>query len=429
MTGQLIKYRKYVYIAFFRILSALASFMVALAVSRFLSAEQAGVYFTYNAVLLVLVTVSCLGLQDVFVRYVSAFSAGREWARVNGVIKLGLLSSLACSSFLSIILIFFGGVFHNQLSNNDALGNILVVVGVTLVPFTLLQLFGSALQGRKNYLKSVIYKNLTVHLIFLIGLLLTTLFGHKLTAVTCALLFLISSIIACIAAYFSWYHRSETLIQADLSVLKDLKKSAVPLWIASVMVVFIEWFGTIVASFYVSPDKVALLAVSQRIALTTSFFLIVINLVAAPKFSENFKLGNLSELRRLSLICSRLMLLFAIPITFFLLVASEDVLALFGSEYISAAPLLKVLVVGQFVNICSGSVGLLLIMSGNETFVRSAILMSGILNIILTFALIPYFGVFGAALAISISVIFQNVLMIFGVKRHLGFNMLNLIRQ
>lgn len=43
-------------------------------------------------------------------------------------------------------------------------------------------------------------------------------------------------------------------------------------------------------------------------------------------------------LHRLSLFSSRLMILFDIAITGFLLVASEDVLALFGKEYISAAP-------------------------------------------------------------------------------------------
>ena len=49
---------------------------------------------------------------------------------------------------------------------------------------------------------------------------------------------------------------------------------------------------------------------------------------------------------------------------------------------------------------------LLLSMGGKESLVRNTILMSGILNIILTFALIRNFGVFDTGFAISISVVF-----------------------
>ena len=79
--------------------------------------------------------------------------------------------------------------------------------------------------------------------------------------------------------------------------------------------VVIEWFGTIVAGVYVPPDEIALLAIAQRIAIAASFLLIIVNLIAASKFSASFQLGNFDELRKLCLICIRLMVLVAIPIS------------------------------------------------------------------------------------------------------------------
>ena len=57
------------------------------------------------------------------------------------------------------------------------------------------------------------------------------------------------------------------------------------------MVVFVDWLGSIVDRTEVSPNKVALLAVSEAVRMATSAFLIVITLVAAFKFSENLKSG------------------------------------------------------------------------------------------------------------------------------------------
>ena len=84
---------------------------------------------------------------------------------------------------------------------------------------------------------------------------------------------------------------------------------------------------------------------------------------------------------------------------------------------------------GQFINICCGSVGYLLSMTGNELYVRNAILTSGLLCITLTIILVPIYGALGAAISIFSSIAIQNFIMVFYVKQQLGFNTLNLIKQ
>ena len=81
-----------------------------------------------------------------------------------------------------------------------------------------------------------------------------------------------------------------------------------------------------------------------------------------------------------------------------------------------------ILLLGQIVNVVSGSVGNLLNMSGNEKDLNNVAILAGILVTILNFSLIPVFGVLGAAISTAIAISFQNISAAFYVKKRLGFN-------
>ena len=72
---------------------------------------------------------------------------------------------------------------------------------------------------------------------------------------------------------------------------------------------------------------------------------------------------------------------------------------------------LIILSVGQFFNAYCGSIGYLLNMTGKEKIFKNAILIGAILNIILNFVLIPYWGIIGAAVASAVSYFIMAALM------------------
>ena len=89
---------------------------------------------------------------------------------------------------------------------------------------------------------------------------------------------------------------------------------------------------------------------------------------------------------------------------------------------VKGAELLQVLVLGQFVNAATGSVGFLLAMTGNERSMRKAMLIAGILAIFMSFLLVPLYGVMGAAISTALAVAFQNLLAAWYVSKRLRFN-------
>jgi O-antigen/teichoic acid export membrane protein len=62
------------------------------------------------------------------------------------------------------------------------------------------------------------------------------------------------------------------------------------------------------------------------------------------------------------------------------------------------------------VNVATGSVGYILMMSGHENLMRNAITLSGSLNILLNLWLVPQYGIIGGAIATAISVTTLNVI-------------------
>lgn len=423
------KYWQYGLIATLRFFAAASSLVISLVVTNLLSTNDAGKYFIFHAMLLMLVTFGCLGLQDSFVRFVSAFSVEKKYPEVNGVFNVGILASLTITLIISLFLYLFRHILSEKFFEEAASNYVFVFLAIALPFYTILQLVGSAFQGQHKIATSIICRNIAFPICFLVLVGVYFLGSRSYTLHNFLLMFSLSSFFICLLALQFWRIQPNYNLKLKFSVVEGLKKSALPLWLSSVLVVVIEWFGTIVAGFYVPPGDIALLAIAQRIAIATSFLLIIVNLIAAPKFSASFQLGNFDELRRLSLICSRLMVLVAIPISIILFLFPNLILSLFGEEYISASLLLRILVVGQLVNICTGSVGFLLVMTGNETKVRNAIFLSGSFCIISTLCLVPYYGTLGAAISISLSVCIQNIYMLFAVKKVLGFNTLNLVNQ
>jgi len=97
-------------------------------------------------------------------------------------------------------------------------------------------------------------------------------------------------------------------------------------------------------------------------------------------------------------------------------------LKIFGDSYIQGWGALAILSIGQLVNAATGSVGVLLTMTGHERYMVVSAGLSAILNIVLNTILIPLWGLNGAALATTISLIFINTIKSLWVARTLRLN-------
>jgi O-antigen/teichoic acid export membrane protein len=190
-------------------------------------------------------------------------------------------------------------------------------------------------------------------------------------------------------------------------------------WVSALQLV-IAWASTLSLGFWASAADVGTFGVANRTATLTSFVLIAINSIAAPKFAALYRLGDMATLGRIARNSTKLMAGLAAPVLATVVIFPRQVLGLFGDGFSGSPQVLSILALGQFVNVITGSVGYLLTMCGYERLQRNNFALCAALSVALNVLLVPRMGAMGAAIATSTTLAVQMLIAAAIVWRKLG---------
>ncbi len=190
------------------------------------------------------------------------------------------------------------------------------------------------------------------------------------------------------------------------------------------MFLIMSWTDVLLLGYYLNETQVAIYNIAFKISALVTVVLYAINAIASPQFASLFALDKQEELRRLALQIAKLNFFLTIPATVGIFASLGFYSYLFGEEFIAGQFCLIILCVGQFFSAICGSVLTLLNMAGKEKTVRNIVGGTALLNLGLNAVLIQLYGIEGAALATSISLVVWNLLGVMAVKKYFGFLML-----
>ena len=196
-------------------------------------------------------------------------------------------------------------------------------------------------------------------------------------------------------------------------------RSALPLLFISGMFVAYERTGIFILGSIKGTDLVGLYTVAVRGAQLVTFVHAAVNLALAPTVANLYALGEMRRLQRVVTGFAWVTLLCSIPIAAGLIVFGYWFLLLFGPEFTLAQNALTILSIGQLVNVAMGSASLLLVMTGHERDAAVGLGIGALLNIVLSLILIPQWGLEGAAVATTISMVAWNLLLVAFVFKRL----------
>ena len=408
-----------------RSIGGLAGFLMSIVITRTLSVEDSGLFFLAHALCSAVGMLCTLGLTKAFVRFLGGFHAEANWGVIKGVFNRGLITVLLMSIIVSILFFFCSDFISNNLFNKPEFEGVLRVISFAIPFVAVYQLVSYAFQGLHKPIISIFLQSISNQVLVIIALLIALSLNMDLSATSVAIFFVCAVFLTAFISIVKWLLNKNLAVLADYSQMSELASSAKPLFLIMLMGIVVQYSGQIISGLYLNSSDVAYFSVAQRISMLTSFVLVAITMVAAPRFAASAKLGKTEELRNTSLFCSRVMILMATPVVVFIFFFAEFLMEIFGEEYVQAASLLKILIIGQFINVITGSVGYLLNMTGHEKDMRNVVFLSGPLALVLCFVLTPLFGSTGSAIAVAIAVASQNLLAVYLVKKRLGFNTLN----
>lgn len=405
---------------FAKVLSAIVGFMATVLITRNMSGDEAGSFLLGLTLVTILHVILRLGLSNVVLRLLSS---GQDYEIAQGKLNRSLI--WVSTATIPVFLCFFFGadMIASGVFNKPEFGPTLKWISPAIPMMSIYFLLSSAFQSQERVVLTTFFQNLggmSLFILCFIGLgyfRVVDSFSAELASKT----FSAATLIICILAVTLWFCQAKNRFTFHGYRDRELAASSIHLWLASCMGICLQWSGVLVAGALVTSTEVAYLSAAQRTAMLISFVLMIVNIIMAPRYSRMWANRQLTQMTKTSKMASRLMVILVLPLVTLALLIPEKIMALFGSGYEEAAILFSILVLGQFINVATGSVGWLLMMTGHEKEYNISSVISSCLTIILSVVLTMQFGVIGAAIATAIGVSIQNIISIFIVKSRLGF--------
>lgn len=156
-------------------------------------------------------------------------------------------------------------------------------------------------------------------------------------------------------------------------------------------------------------SEVGVYAAASRTAIAISFVLGTVTVVVLPLLTEAYFAKRQESFHRLLRYAVLLSLAWAIPCTVAFYFFAEQIMGIFGPDFVAGASTLRILTIGQLANAATGPAGLVLIVTNREGTALKMIGAAAALNALLNLVAISYFGAEGAAAATSLSMVLLNV--------------------
>ncbi len=390
--------------------------------ARRLGAEGAGVYYLSLTVITIATVFGRMGLDKSLLRFTATNADTEDWVAVKGVYRKGMMLAMAASFMSTLVMFTVASFLAETVFSKPELAIPLRWMTLSIVPFTLLILHSEMLKGLKRIRDSQLIQGVGVPALSLGGLYLL---GQHWGVNGAVCVYTLATVVTAFVGFWLWRKATPQLWGTSGHFeTKKLLSSSIPLFWTTLMNLAMNWTPLFMLGIWGTNAEVGIFSVATRTVWFISFFLIAVNSIAAPKFAALYKQGDMEAIGSTARGSSKILTLTAFPIFLLFVLAPKWVMGIFGMNFVEGSAALAILAIGQFVNAATGSVGILLMMSGNEHVARKDAMISSGMNLVLGLLLIPPFGLIGAALTTSISLIILNILFLVSVSKKLGIQAL-----
>jgi len=275
----------------------------------------------------------------------------------------------------------------------------------------------SGLQGFKDFKWRVLLQRIFMPIILILLLLVVVIFFHNLTAIIIA-----TVIYGVIGAVLSFYFLFLKIARAPRSgpeeyELRDWVGFAAPNFLTSIVDTVLESTDTLLLAFFaISNVELGLYAAAIKISSFIAMPLASFNAMFAPTIAELHNQGEHQKLTAMFQVVTKWSITFSLPIFWIATLFSVFLLGISGSQFTAAWPLVIAFSLGSMINVGTGSVGYVLLMTGHTktSFLNS--LTAVIVNIAVGMILAPRYGAMGVAVATGLAVSVVNLMRLLQVR-------------
>ncbi len=390
--------------------------------ARLMGPEQYGVYVSAFAIMTILAIPAQAGLPVLVVREIAAYMAVDHWGYAKGL--LGWVWNFV---FLMSFVIAGGGLLvtlllGDQISSADQMT---LAWALLLLPsLALVRIIGASLRGFHHILVGQILQDLLRPLLFLAGIAVLFLFVgmEGLSAPQVMACHALVAAVGVVAALLIQKRYQPTVFSAAQPVVEVNRwlKSVLPLSLTAGLQIVLAKTDIIMIRAFGSAEEVAFYNVALQGAAAIFFMRTAVNAVSATKMAHCHKKEDKSGLQEIVSWSARILFIAALPAFLLVCLFGKPAIALlFGAEYLPAYLALVILGFGRLARSVFGPIDTLMKMANKETLLLKVVALSIVLNVVLNGALIPVYGIYGAAAASVLSMLTVSLLLVLHARKDL----------
>ena len=195
-----------------------------------------------------------------------------------------------------------------------------------------------------------------------------------------------------------------------------------PMWVQGIGMAAYTWADQVLLAGLRSPEEAGWYGPVATLAPLFGLGLGALNGIFAPMIAEKHGAQDRAGLERLYRLVTRWAVVLALPPVLVCVAQPALVLHVWPNASEGAVPALRITALAQLVCTAVGSVNYLLIMGGYQRVTLVNAIPALLLNLGLSFWLVPAWGVTGAALANAGAMLFANVAGLAQVRSYLGIS-------
>jgi O-antigen/teichoic acid export membrane protein len=402
-------------------------YLVKVYVARVLGAEQLGLYALGMTLVSVSQLVGILGLHQTAGRYVAVYNATKKFDELRGFLTRSVTLIVFLNLFFSIVLLFVGGWVGRKFYHSPDLAPYIPLFAVLGFLGALNVFYCQILAGLKDVTKRTVILNFIgspLLIALTVGLLAlgTGMWGYLAAQIVS------SAIVVALLVALAW-KLTAPAARFSLAPLPpfdpEIKAFAAAAFGMGILDFLVAQGDKILLGLYLNASLVGIYVLASTLSAFVAIILQSVNQIFAPVIADLHAQERREVLEKLFQTLTKWVLGLTLPLAVTIIVFARPLMGIFGPAFEAGWSVLVIGAVGQIVNCGVGSVGYLLLMSGNQRrLVRVQFAVAGI-SILINVTLIPLLGIVGAALAAAFANVAANLWNLSEVRKALRISPYN----
>ena len=409
------------------IFTAGLAYLFKVYLARVLGAEDLGLYALGMTLIGFIGIFNTMGLPQSAVRFVAAYHAAGKFKELHALVWGGAGMLLAANAVLAVVLLPFGRLVAARVYHSPALVPYLPLFAMILLFGVVNTFYGRVLAGYRDLkLRTLIVNFIGSPLTMLLGVLLISagmrLRGYLIAQILSAVLV---GLLLLLAVRRFTPRAAQLWAQSSLYPRKEVWSFSAAMLGINLLEFIMSQVDKIALGYYRNAREVGIYSVAAALVVYVPLVLSSVNQIFAPTIADLHTRGEYGLLARLFQSLTKWIIGLTLPLALVIIVFARPLMRIFGHDFEGGWPILVIGTFGQLVDCGVGSVGYLLLMSGNQNRLMRVQAAMAVVMVALSAALIPRWGVVGAAVAAAATTVGVNVWNLLEVRAALALSPYN----